>query len=432
MVNNLNNKKLLLILALLLLTPLVHGQEAVPPSSIGQNQSMNANADPKAQTHPQLHPQPQRQFLNQAQAQPARRQEEPPLNPVPVKFEGIVVQADPLAVKSVNGDVQTFIPSRQEASAELRAAWPNPGDLVLLTYVPRARGHALTDIEIVGKTIVGTIKEIAEDDSWIVVRTQLPEKREYEVNIPLQTGADFKPLVSAMRQGDGIRATYVLEGGINSSDETAQVKINHVRSLEWQSEPVGRAARWASLLIAIFVLFILAYIFTRGHPTYLYLGRDNRYSSSKFQTFLWFWLVISAYIAIVSHRITAAGWSYVGGVDIPPHLLILSGISVLTFAGAKAITTGKVDEKPDLKPPASKPRAIDLICDDNNKPDLGDFQMVAITILTVIIYAISAVEFMENIEFRRVVTMPDVDATLLSIFGLGQAAYLGKKAAGEQ
>jgi hypothetical protein len=184
--------------------------------------------------------------------------------------------------------VQTFIPSRQEASAELRAAWPNPGDLVLLTYVPRARGHALTDIGIVGKTIVGTIKEIAEDDSWIVVRTQLPEKREYEVNIPLQTGADFKPLVSAMRQGDGIRATYVREGGINSSDETAQVKINHVRSLEWQSEPVGRAARWASLLIAIFVLFILAYIFTRGHPTYLYLGRDNRYSSSKFQTFLWF------------------------------------------------------------------------------------------------------------------------------------------------
>ncbi|PTQ78982.1 hypothetical protein C8R21_1373 [Nitrosospira multiformis] len=39
---------------------------------------------------------------------------------------------------------------------------------------------------------------------------------------------------------------------------------------------------------------------------------------------------------------------------------------------------------------------------------------------------------MENIEFRRVVTMPDVDATLLSIFGLGRAAYLGKKAAGEQ
>src|SRR6185312_14890863 len=140
-----NNRKLLLILALLLLPPPVHGQEAVPPSSIGQNQSMNANANPKAQPQPQSQPQPQRQFLPQAQAQPARRQEELSPNPVPVKFEGIVVQADPLAVKSVNGDVRTFIPSRQEAPAELKAAWPNPGDLVLLTYVLGARGHALID-----------------------------------------------------------------------------------------------------------------------------------------------------------------------------------------------------------------------------------------------------------------------------------------------
>jgi hypothetical protein len=53
--------------------------------------------------------------------------------------------------------------------------------------------------------------------------------------------------------------------------------------------------------------------------------------------------------------------------------------------------------------------------------------MVAITILAVIIYAISAAEFMEQIEFRRVATMPDVDATLLSIFGLGQAPIWVRK-----
>lgn len=80
---------------------------------------------------------------------------------------------------------------------------------------------------------------------------------------------------------------------------------------------------------------------------------------------------------------------------------------------------------------AVAPRAADLISTDDNRTDLGDFQMVAITILATVIYAISAVEFMEQIEFRRVVTMPDVDATMLSIFGLGQAAYLGKKAAGK-
>ncbi|HEU4854062.1 MAG TPA: hypothetical protein VFS89_02105, partial [Nitrosospira sp.] len=125
------------------------------------------------------------------------------------------------------------------------------------------------------------------------------------------------------------------------------------------------------------------------------------------------------------------------GVDIPPNLLILSGISVLTFTAAKAITAGKVERaasegKTDVKTSADIPQATDLICDDSRRTDLGDFQMVVITILAVIIYAISAVEFMEQIEFRRVVTMPDVDATLLSIFGLGQAAYLGKKAAGER
>src|SRR5688500_5332458 len=113
-----NDRKLLFILVLLLLTPLVHAQEAVPLSSSGHNQSMNANANPKTQPQPQLQSQPQRQLLPQTQTQPVGRQGELPPNPAPVKFEGIVVQADPLAVKSVNGDVRTFIPSRQEAPAE--------------------------------------------------------------------------------------------------------------------------------------------------------------------------------------------------------------------------------------------------------------------------------------------------------------------------
>lgn len=348
-------------------------------------------------------------------------------------FGGIVVQADPLEVKSVNGEVRTFLPFRKDAPAEIQATWPNVGDLVSLTYEPSSKGNILKEeIKIIGTTIIGTIKEIAADMSVLIVRTRNLEKPENEVNVPLRAGTQFQPLVSAMRPGDGIKATYVRDGGINAAEGT-----NSLRSLEWQSKQVGRAERWWSLIGAMIMLFVLAYVFTKGHPTGLYLGADNRYSSSKFQTVLWFGLVVSAYIAIVSHRILAAGWSYVGGVDIPPNLLILSGISVLTFTAAKAITSGKVESaaaagKPEIKTAADAPKATDLITDDSNRTDLGDFQMVAITILAVIIYAISAVEFMEEIEFRRVVTMPDVDATLLSIFGLGQAAYLGKKASGGQ
>jgi hypothetical protein len=354
----------------------------------------------------------------------------PVRNPEISSFDGIVIQVEPLEAKSVNGDVQTFLLPDQRGPAYLTK--PKPGDLVSLTYEPTRKGNILKEeIRIIGTTIIGTVKEIAADMSWLIVRTRNLDKSESEVNVPLQTSAQFQPLVSAMRPGDGVIAAYVRSGGMNATDGT-----NSVKSLEWQSKSVGRAARWGSLIGAMAALYILAYVFTKGHPTALFLGADNRYSSSKFQTLLWFSLVISAYIAIVSHRIFAAGWSYVGGVDIPPNLLILSGISVLSFTAAKAITVGKVEKataagNTDVKVSADTPSVFNLVTDDDNQTDLGDFQMVAITILAVIIYAISAVEFMDHIEFRRVVTMPDVDATLLSIFGLGQAAYLGKKAAGE-
>ena len=70
-----------------------------------------------------------------------------------------------------------------------------------------------------------------------------PDKPENEVNVPLQAAAQFQPLVSAMRPGDGIRAAYVRDGGLDSVDG-----INHVKSLEWQSKSVARAARWLSLI----------------------------------------------------------------------------------------------------------------------------------------------------------------------------------------
>ena len=78
-----NNRKLLSILALLLLTSSAYGQQTVPPSSINQSR-MKADANLKAQ----LQPQPQRQLLPQTQVQPAGKQEEFPPTPVPVKFEG--------------------------------------------------------------------------------------------------------------------------------------------------------------------------------------------------------------------------------------------------------------------------------------------------------------------------------------------------------
>ena len=363
-------------------------------------------------------------------------------------FEGAAQKrtADTLTVKAWDGEVKSF-------KAPTNVSQISPGALVKLQYVPSADGKGSSDVKgeatILGGSLVGTIKEIAADKSWIVVRSQPPKPpgdawdvsipviysadSDNDVNVSLEVGTELQPLVTAMRTGDGIRAVYLRT--------TGDRPLNKIKRLEWQSVKVGRFERWGSLVVSAVVLLFIAVFFTGGHPTHLYLGQDNRYSTSKFQTVVWFWVLISAYLAIIAHRILAAGWSYVGGVDIPTNLLILSGISVLTFTAAKAITTSKVEAsaktdsstgKPlESKPPASEPKIGDLVSDDLNRTDLGDFQMVTFTGLAVLIYAISAVEFMEVIEFRRLVTMPEIDATLLAIFGLGQAAYLGKKATGD-
>ena len=338
------------------------------------------------------------------------------------QFEGAIVQLDPvLQVKSLKGEVREFHPLEQEAGpVKIRL-----GDFVRLTYDAGPSGvNTYSEITVRGGTLEGTVIETAADKSWFVVRTQQLDNPENKANVSLQASKEFQPLVTAMQPGDRIRTIYVLDGETNS-----------VQSLEWQSMPLGRGVCWLALIVALLALLGVAFLFTKGRPASLYLGADNRYSNSKFQTALWFWMVISAYCAIVSHRIWASGGNYIGGVNIPQNLLVLSGISVLTFAAAKAITVGKVEQAAakgeNAKPAALDAKHSDLMTDDLNRTDLGDFQMVAITFLAAILYAIAVVEFMQRLEFRSVITMPDVDSTLLAIFGLGQAAYLGKKWAGD-
>jgi hypothetical protein len=326
-----------------------------------------------------------------------------------------VVQKDPLQVMSLQGEVRQFYPKEKVETAK-----PKVGDFIKITYEPGPKEvNTFSAINILGETIEGKVKEIAADKSWIIISIQRPDGK---FDLSLQTSKAFQPKVTAMQPGDGIRATYKEETGIKS-----------VLALEWQYKVVGRFSCWVTLLGTAFILWLVAYWFTGGCASCLYLGADNRYSNSKFQTVLWFWMVISAYTAIVIQRIIASGWYYIGGVNIPQNLLILSGISVLSFTGAKVITTAKIEKAGgEAKPDAvGGPKASDLINDDLDRKDLGDFQMVVATFLAVILYAISTVEFMRHLEFRSMITMPEVDSTLLAIFGLSQAAYLGKKAAGD-
>lgn len=176
------------------------------------------------------------------------------------------------------------------------------------------------------------------------------------------------------------------------------------------------------------------------------VGADDRYSNSKVQLTLWFAVVLISYIATLALRLMDSRWQIVGGITIPNNLLMLSGLSVLSFGGAKAITTAKIQGAVQsaaaagqaLEPTAVKPPSkagpqflVDLLCDDQGNPDLGDFQMLVMTGLAIATYSLAVFQFLSCMPLTATIQLPDVDSTVLAAFGLGQGAYLLKKAVGD-
>jgi hypothetical protein len=163
----------------------------------------------------------------------------------------------------------------------------------------------------------------------------------------------------------------------------------------------------------------------------LFVGKDKRLSNSKSQMVVWFFVLIASYVSLTWLRANKGGLGFVGGIEIPPNLLLLSGVSALTYAGAKVITQSQVNSKPGSKPDAKDGKAslADFVTDDQGNTDFGDFQMTVITILAVGVYLVQIFNFLGVLKLYKSVTLPDVDTTILSIFGLSQGAYLTKKAA---
>jgi hypothetical protein len=125
------------------------------------------------------------------------------------------------------------------------------------------------------------------------------------------------------------------------------------------------------------------------------------------------------------------------GIGIPQNLLLLSGLSAFSFAAAKGITTAKVQvaqAQGILQPKGgsgSKGLLVDLTTNDTNRLDLGDFQMLFVTLIAVGYYFVLAFAKLGALDATTNAALPEVDTTILAWFGLGQGAYLAKKAVGE-
>lgn len=196
--------------------------------------------------------------------------------------------------------------------------------------------------------------------------------------------------------------------------------------------------RLVFLIGSALVLLVVSALLLGRSFNWLIMGEDNRYSNSKFQMALWFGALISAYLATVVVRIYDHGLSFAGGVDVPKSLLALSGMSALSFAGAKQIVVSKIDQRggdASAVKPASLRAArfpTDLVTDDSgHRPDFGDFQMLIVTLLAVGVWLTSYLHFLGHLPITASVTLPDVDSTILGTFGIGQGAYLAKKFAGD-
>jgi hypothetical protein len=274
----------------------------------------------------------------------------------------------------------------------------------------------------------GQVEGIAEDQSSLQiteVALKIPEENWRSLTFTA-TAPEVKAEMKKLHSGDLVWVWGTANG----------TTTNSMTDIEIQKESASFLRILVTLLVVGALLWIIAWLAVRGTSygiARFLVGRDNRYSKSKFQIAIWFGTVIVAYLATLYMRWWAGVPSLIGGVDIPQNLLLLSGISALSFGTAKGIAQGKENRAAvagvEAKPPADQPRfPTDLVCDDSGQPDLGDFQMVVITLVAVGVYVVQTFDFLSLLHMTAQVSMPDVDPTLLGIFGISHGAYLTKKA----
>jgi hypothetical protein len=94
------------------------------------------------------------------------------------------------------------------------------------------------------------------------------------------------------------------------------------------------------------------------------------------------------------------------------------------------LTPAAIPDPKSARNPGEESFFRDLVENDQGVFDFGDFQMLVVTFVAVAMYLMLIFHFLGSIQFLKTASLPDVDTTILAGFGLGQGAYLTKKAAG--
>ncbi|MDR7116682.1 hypothetical protein [Caulobacter sp. BE254] len=260
--------------------------------------------------------------------------------------------------------------------------------------------------------------------------TLLPTGAPGPVALTVDRPADKQALELGARPGDRIWLTV--------DDPVNPRRVIQVTRL---ARPVPALQRTIALASALAVIAAFASLATAGRPWRFLIGNDNRVSNSQTQVALWFGVVAMVYGATLILRAWFLGWEFMGGISMTANVLAMTGLSGLSFGAAKVVAVQKDANAaaaaaaapgvvaPAPADPAPRPRIADLVLNDFGVADLGDFQMILISSVATVIFAAASWEFLTLVDIVKTTTLPDIDTALLGSFGVGQGAYLIKKAA---
>lgn len=178
----------------------------------------------------------------------------------------------------------------------------------------------------------------------------------------------------------------------------------------------------------VLLLLWACYRFLSGlwNPLEIVRGVDKRWSTSKFQFFLWTIVALLCYSSFFAKRI-GAGVLNPSSFAVPQNLLLAMGLSVTTALAAKGITTSQINRGDISKEHVGSDEAqtSDLISDDGGTIDLTKVQLLGWTVIAIGAYLASVVHTIRHVTAAS--KMPDIDLALMVLMGLGQGAYVAKK-----
>jgi len=213
-----------------------------------------------------------------------------------------------------------------------------------------------------------------------------------------------------------------------------------IATVEASSSAVNEG--WAVSFALAAVSLVLLWWMVPG-TRQLVVGKDGRWSTSKFQAVAWTLVVVFALFSLFfAYVIVQVGdlfnWAAVEKLNHPlgdslngfldqgldGTYLVLLGLPLGTAVASKAITQTKIANGTQVKPPkdpAESTGAVqELVGDDNGDTDLGDFQYLLFNFLAL---AYFLVQFISHPSAG----LPSLPDTLIALTGVSAAAYVSKK-----